>query len=188
MRVMGIAGSIRRGSFNRALLDAAVELAPDGMRIVPWDRLAEVPLYDGGLDTDELRPEPVADLKRAIGEADGLLIVTPEYNYSVPGVLKNAIDWASRPGHKSPLAHKPVAITGAATGVVGTARAQIHLREIMFSTLARVMPHPGVLVNLAPQKFQDGRLADEPTRTFLADFLRSFEAYVRQMQGGSGGG
>jgi chromate reductase len=184
MRVMGITGSIREGSFNRALLDAAVELAPEGMRIEPWDRLREVPLYDAGLEADELRPEPVEDLKRAIAQADGVLIVTPEYNWSIPGVLKNAIDWASRPGHKSVLSGKPVAITGAANGVVGTARAQIHLREVMFSTLARVMPHPGVLVNLAPQKFQDGRLVDEPTRSFLADYLRAFGTYIEQMAKG----
>jgi chromate reductase len=184
MRVMGIAGSIRRGSFNRALLDAAVELAPEGMRIEPWDRLREVPHYDGGLETDALRPEPVEELKRRIAEADGLLLVTPEYNYSVPGVLKNAIDWASRPGYKSVFVGKPVAIIGASASAMGTARAQIHLREIMYATLARVMPHPGVLVNLAPQKFQDGRLTDEPTRTFLANFLRDFEAYLGEMRRG----
>ncbi|HYR07389.1 MAG TPA: NADPH-dependent FMN reductase [Longimicrobium sp.] len=178
MRVMGIAGSIRRGSFNRALLEAAVELAPEGMRIVPWDRLHEVPMYDSGLESDELRPEPVADLKRAIAEADALLMVTPEYNYSVPGVLKNAIDWASRPGYRSVFVGKPVAIMGASGSAMGTARAQIHLREIMYATLARVMPHPGVLVSLAPAKFQDGRLADEQTRTFVANFLRDFQAYV----------
>jgi chromate reductase len=179
MRVMGIAGSIRHGSFNRALLVAATELAPEGMQVVPWDRLREVPFYDAALDTDALRPEPVADLKRAIAEADGLLIVTPEYNYSIPGVLKNAIDWASRPAYKSVLAGKPVAIMGASGSAMGTARAQIHLREVMYSTLARVMPHAGVLVNLAPQKFQDGRLSDEKTRTFVAEFLRDFEAYVK---------
>ncbi len=184
MRVMGIAGSIRRGSFNRALLDAAVELMPEGMEVAPWDRLREVPFYDAALDTDELRPEPVADLKRAIAEADGLLIVTPEYNYSIPGVLKNAIDWASRPGYKSVFVGKPVAIMGASGSMMGTARAQIHLREIMYATLARVMPHPGVLVNQAPQKFEDGRLVDEPTRTVVASFLRDFQTYVRQMQGG----
>jgi chromate reductase len=182
MRVMGIAGSIRQGSFNRALLEAAVELAPEGMRIVPWERLRDVPMYDGGLETDALRPEPVEDLKRSIAEADALLLVTPEYNYSVPGVLKNAIDWASRPGYKSVFVGKPVGIIGASGSAMGTVRAQIHLREIMYATLARVMPHAGVLVNLAPQKFQDGRLADEPTRAFLAAYLRDFEAYVRQMQ------
>jgi chromate reductase len=178
MRVMGIAGSIRQGSFNRALLQAAVELAPEGMEVVPWDRLREVPFYDAALDTDELRPEPVADLKRAIAQADGLLMVTPEYNYSIPGVLKNAIDWASRPGYKSVFVGKPAAIMGASGSAMGTARAQIHLREVMYATLARVMPHPGVLVNLAPQKFTDGRLADEQTRMFVAAFLRDFQAYV----------
>jgi chromate reductase, NAD(P)H dehydrogenase (quinone) len=179
MRVMGIAGSVRQGSFNRALLQAAVELAPEGMRIEPWDRLREVPFYDAALDTDELRPEPVADLKRTIAEADALLIVTPEYNYSIPGVLKNAIDWASRPGYKSVFVGKPVAIMGASGSAMGTARAQIHLREVMYATLTRVMPHAGVLVSLAPQKFTDGRLTDEQTRTFVAAFLRDFAAYVK---------
>ena len=184
MRVMGLCGSLRRASFNRALLAAAVELAPQGMEIQVWDRLGEVPHYDGDLDSDEARPEPVVELKRSIAEADGLLVISPEYNYSVPGVLKNAIDWASRPGMKSVLAGKPAAIGGATGGAVGTARLQMHLREVLYSCQSRVMPHPGLLVNFAPQKFADGRLADEQTRAFLAEFLAHFQAWIRTQQGG----
>ena len=178
MIILGIAGSLRAGSYNRGLLEAARELAPEAMEIRVWDGLRDVPHYDGDLDNDERRPAAVAELKRAIAGADGLLIATPEYNYSIPGVLKNAIDWASRPGYKSELVGKPVAIMGASGGAAGTARAQIHLREVMYSTLAQVMPHPGVLVGGAGAKFTDGRLTDEPTRAFLVSFLGTFAAYV----------
>ena len=180
MIILGIAGSLRAGSYNRGLLDAAAELAPEAMEIRVWDGLRDVPHYEAALDTDERRPAAVVELKRAIAAADGLLIATPEYNYSIPGVLKNAIDWASRPGYKSELVGKPAAIMGASGGAAGTARAQIHLREVMYSTLARVMPHPGLLVGGAAAKFTDGRLTDEPTRAFLVDFLGTFAAYVRQ--------
>ena len=179
MRIVGIAGSIRAGSYNRALIAAAAELAPEGMAIAPWDGLREVPPYDSGLDRDGARPAVVEDLKRRIAEADGLLLATPEYNYSVPGVLKNAIDWASRPGHQSPFVGKPVAVVGAAGGVVGTARGQVHLRDVMHATLSRVFPHPDILVNQAAAKFQDGRLADEPTRELLARYLRRFAEFAR---------
>ena len=180
MRILAISGSLREASYNTLLAHAAAALAPAGVEVEVYDGLGSLPLYDADLDGEDA-PAPVRELRERIADADAVLFVTPEYNGSVPGVLKNAVDWASRPGHKSVLSGKPVAIIGAASGVVGTARAQIHLREIMFSTLARVMPHPGVLVNLAPQKFQDGRLADEPTRVFLADYLRAFGAYVDQM-------
>jgi len=179
MRIVGIAGSIRAGSFNRALLEAAAELAPEGMTIEPWDGLREVPLYDAGLDLDGARPAPVEELKRRIAEADGVLLASPEYNYSVPGVLKNAIDWVSRPGHQSVLVGKPVAIVGASGGVVGTARGQVHLRDVMHSTLSRVFPHPDILVGQSAAKFQDGRLADEPTRELVARYLRRFADFVR---------
>ena len=180
MIVLGIAGSIRAGSYNRALLEAARELAPRGVELRVWDRLRDLPHYDAELDTDELRPEPVAELKRAIGEADGLLFATPEYNYSVPGVLKNAIDWASRPGYSSELAGKPAAIMGATPSAVGTARGQAHLREVLYALLARVFPDPGVLVNAASSKFVDGRLADEATRRFAAEFLSGVAVFARQ--------
>ncbi|HEX8831803.1 MAG TPA: NAD(P)H-dependent oxidoreductase [Longimicrobium sp.] len=178
MKIVGIAGSIRAGSFNRALLRAAAELAPEGMTIEPWDRVREVPLYDADIDHDGARPEPVEDLKRAIAAADGVLIASPEYCYSIPGVLKNAIDWVSRPGYKSVLVNKPVAIIGASGSAVGTARGQIHLRDVMFSCLALNFPHAGVLVAQAGGKFEDDRLAHEPTREFLAAYLRQFAGFV----------
>jgi chromate reductase len=183
MRVMGICGSLRRGSFNRSLLAAAVELAPEGMTIEVYDGLGELPMYNGDLDTDEARPASVTEFKARIAEADALLFVSPEYNYSVPGVLKNAIDWASRPGYKSVLAGKPAAIGGASGGGIGTARMQIHLREILYATLVRVMPHPGLLVATAQTRFTDGRLTDEPTRQFLTSFLRDFQTYAAGQRG-----
>ena len=179
MQILGIAGSLRAGSLNRALLAAAAELAPEGMEIRPWDRLREVPHYDGDLDVDERRPEPVIDLKARIAAADGLLIASPEYNYSISGVLKNAIDWASRPAARSPLVGKPVGIIGASGGAIGTARGQVHLREVIYSTMALVFPHPGVVVGGAPAKFADGRLTDEATRRFLHAYLVHFEEFVR---------
>jgi chromate reductase, NAD(P)H dehydrogenase (quinone) len=178
-RIVGIAGSIREGSLNRALLAAAAELAPEGMTVEPWDGLREVPPYDAGLERDGARPAVVEELKRRIAEADGLLIATPEYNYSVPGVLKNAIDWVSRPGHQSVLVGKPVGIMGASNGAVGTARGQLHLRDVMHSTVARVFPHPDVLVGAAAKKFEDGHLTDVVTREFVASYLRRFAEFVR---------
>lgn len=178
MKIVGIAGSIRAGSYNRALLRAAAELAPEGLEIEPWDRVREVPLYDADIDKDGERPEPVEELKRRIGEADGVLVASPEYCYSIPGVLKNAIDWVSRPGYKSPLVNKPVAIIGASGSTVGTARGQIHLRDVMFSCLSLNFPHAGVLVAQAATKFDDGRLTDEATRRFLAAYLRQFADFV----------
>src|SRR5690606_28963397 len=126
--VCGIAGSLRQGSYNRALLRAAQELAPPGMEIRVFERLREVPPYDADLEAMG-DPEPVRALKQAIAEADALLIATPEYNHGVPGVLKNAIDWASRPPRSSVLSGKPTAIFGASPGVTGTARAQAALRQ-----------------------------------------------------------
>ena len=179
MKILGIAGSLRAGSHNRALLRAAAELAPEGVEIAIWERLRDLPHYDGDLDVEGKRPDVVAELKREIGAADALLIATPEYGYSIPGVLKNAIDWASRPGYRSELVGKPVAIMGASGGAIGTARAQAHLRETLYSTLARVFPHPGVAVGGAGGRFADGRLTDEATRRFVALFLRQFARFVR---------
>lgn len=179
INVLGIVGSLRRGSYNRMLMNAAIELAPDGMQIRTFD-LADVPLYNADLDTDDRRPAVVRRLKDAIAQADGVLIASPEYNHSVPGVLQNAIDWASRPGMKSPLKAKPVAMMGASGGAVGTARGQQVLKLTLMSTLALVLPHPGVAVGQMKEKFDDGHLAHEPTREFLADFLRTFGAWIEQ--------
>jgi chromate reductase len=184
VRVLGIVGSLRRGSYNRRLLEAARELAPEAMRIELFD-LADIPLYNGDLDTDAERPVVVDRLKRAVADADAVLIATPEYNHSVPGVLQNAIDWISRPAGKSPLAGKPVAIMGASTGALGAARAQQQLKLVLLSTLAALMPHAGVAVGQAKEKFDSaGRLVHEPTRQFLAGMLRELDAWARRMRSG----
>jgi chromate reductase len=181
MRVLGIPGSLRRGSYNRALLEAARELATPAMTIDLFD-LDDIPLYNADLDVDELRPYEVERLKRAIAEADALLIATPEYNSNISGVLQNAIDWASRPAMKSPLAGKPVAMMGASTGVTGSARAQQQLKLVLMGTLSLVMPHSGVLVGQAPRKFDDeGKLVDDATRRFVAAFLRDLEAWTERV-------
>ncbi|HET6229530.1 MAG TPA: NAD(P)H-dependent oxidoreductase [Longimicrobiaceae bacterium] len=181
LRVLGIAGSLRRESYNRRLLAAAAELAPETMRIDPFD-LSAIPLYNGDLDNDEARPEPVRALKDAITAADAVLFVTPEYNHTVPGVLQNAIDWASRPGGKSPLAGKPVGMMGASPGAIGSARAQQQLKIVLFSTLSHLMPHAGIVVYMAGEKFDAyGKLTFEPTRKFITAYLQQLDAWTRRM-------
>lgn len=178
VRVIGIVGSLRGASYNRWLMDAARELAPEWLEIAIFD-LAEIPLYNGDLDTDDTRPASVRALKQAIADADAVLIATPEYNHSIPGVLQNAIDWASRPAGLSPLAHKPVAVMGASPGAIGTARAQQTLKLVLYSTLSNIMPHPGVTVGGAKDKFDaDGRLRDATTRDFVGKFVRDFGYWV----------
>mgnify|MGYP000362663085 CR=1 FL=1 len=181
MNVLAFAGSLRSGSYNRSLIRAARELAPDGMEIEIFD-LAPIPLYNADLDNDDDRPEVVERFKRAIADADALLISSPEYNHGVPGVLQNAIDWASRPGLKSVMKGKPVAIMGASRGLFGAARGQQMLKLVVYSTLALLMPHPGVAVGNSPDKFdEDGRLVHEPTREFVAKFLRELESWVERV-------
>jgi chromate reductase len=178
IRTLGIAGSLRRGSYNRRLLEAARELAPERMEIEVFD-LADIPLYNGDLDRDGERPAAVERLKQAIARADSLLIATPEYNHSVPGVLQNAIDWASRPGGKSPFVGKPAGIMGTSPGAVGTARAQQQLKLVLLSTLAVLLPHPGIVVGQAAEKFgPSGDLVHEPTREFLRAFLRDLRDWT----------
>jgi chromate reductase, NAD(P)H dehydrogenase (quinone) len=186
MRVCGIAGSLRKASYNRALLRAAIELAPPAMEIVPFDRLRDVPLYDGDVEAAG-DPEAVAALKAAIRSADALLVVTPEYNYGVPGVLKNAIDWASRPPTGSVLSGKPAAILGASPGRTGTARAQLALRQSFVFTQTLVMPGPEVLVAEAAKRFsEDGRLTDETTRRSVRELLERFAAWATRLCGRPG--
>jgi chromate reductase len=181
VKVCGIAGSLRRGSYNRSLLRAAVELAPERMTITVFDRLGEVPLYDADVEAQG-DPEAVVALKSAIREADALLIATPEYNYGVPGVLKNAIDWASRPPSGSVLAGKPTALLGASPGRTGTARAQLALRQSFVFTQTPVLPGPEVLVGEAQKKLtEDGTLSDERTRRSLRAHLERLLAWVEGM-------
>jgi chromate reductase, NAD(P)H dehydrogenase (quinone) len=179
--VCAIAGSLRRASYNRALLRAAQELAPDGMEIRIFD-LLDVPLYNEDVEAQG-DPEPVRALKAAIGEADALLIATPEYNHGVPGVLKNAIDWASRPPRGAVLAGKPAAIFGASPGVTGTARAQTQLRASFVFTQTPALLQPEILVYRAHEKFDaQGRLTDEKTREFVARLLRELADWTRLLQ------
>jgi len=170
MRLLGIAGSLRKGSYNGALLRAARELAPEGVELVEHD-LRGLPFYDGDLEAAG-DPESVTELKDAIRRADAIVIATPEYNRGIPGVLKNAIDWASRPALASPLAGKPIAIMGATTGFAGTARAQQQLRDALEFPGALVVQQPEVLVSEAYLRFDEyGELVDEETRAEIADLL-----------------
>jgi chromate reductase len=180
LTILGIAGSLRRASFNRGLIRAAVELAPAGLVVTAYD-LADIPMYNG--DVEALGdPEPVAAFKRAIAEADALLIATPEYNHCVPGMLKNAIDWASRPARASVLTGKPVAIMGASPSGGGTARAQAQLRDGLAYTNGFVLPLPEVLVPLATAKFDaDGDLIDEATGAEIRDLLVALAAWTRRL-------
>lgn len=178
IHVLGIAGSLRRGSCNRALLREAVAAAPDGMRVETFD-LAGLPLYHGDVEK-EGDPAAVAALKDAIRGADALLIATPEYQHSVPGVLKNALDWASRPPKDPPLGRKPVAIMGASTGAYGTARAQADLRKVLVYNDALVLQRPEVMVPKAASAFDaELRLTDEDARGFLRLLLTNLLAWTR---------
>jgi chromate reductase len=170
MRVLGIAGSHRSGSYNAALLRAAREVAPIGMEIEEFD-IRELPFYDGDVEAAG-DPASVRSFKEAIRDADALLIATPEYNRGVPGVVKNAVDWASRPALASVLTGKPVAIMGASTGRGGTARAQEQLRSALEYSRANVLEQPELLVPEAYMAFDEaGRLVDEAVRDDLADLL-----------------
>jgi len=185
LRVVGIAGSLRRGSFNRGLIRAAIELAPPGMHIVSYE-LDAIPMFNADLEATG-DPEPVRQLKEAIGSADAVLIATPEYNHCVPGVLKNTIDWASRPPRRSVLTNKPIAIMGAATGGGGTARAQAHLRDGLAYTNGLVLPQPEVLVPFATSRFDEaGNLHDARTRDAVRELLVALAEWVRQLRDGLG--
>ncbi|HEY4128484.1 MAG TPA: NAD(P)H-dependent oxidoreductase [Gammaproteobacteria bacterium] len=180
MKVLAMVGSLRKGSYNKLALRAAIELKPSGMEIETAD-IGALPLYD-----DDVReagyPPTVQGLREQVKAADALLFVTPEYNYSVPGVLKNAIDWCSRPPDQ-PLDGKPAAIMGASTGRLGTARAQYHLRQICVFVNVLPLNRPEVMLAGAPKLFDaDGRLTDEPTRKFIGDLLVSLETWTRRLQ------
>lgn len=180
LRVLGIAGSLRAKSFNRGLLLAAQEHAPPGMTIDILD-ITSIPAYNGDVE-EKGDPEPVAAFKSAIREADALLIATPEYNYGIAGVLKNAIDWASRPPGKSALVEKPAAIMGATPGTGGTARAQLQLRQTLAATRVHVLTQPEIFVAGAKSKFdEEGRLTDEETLKHIRKLLDGLAAWTRRL-------
>jgi chromate reductase, NAD(P)H dehydrogenase (quinone) len=178
VNILGISGSLRAGSYNSALLRAARKVAPAGMDIDIYEGLRAIPPYDADLDT-EAPPEPVVDLRARVRAAEGLLIATPEYNYGPSGVLKNAIDWASRPPATSPLKRKPIAIMGAAPGAFGSVRAQLSLRQAFLWTDSVVVGKPELMVFQAGQRFDgDGNLVDPQTRDLLAALLSALAALL----------
>ncbi len=182
VHVFAVAGSLRKDSFNKKLLRAAMELVPPGMMIHQFDGLADIPAYDADIDVDP-RPESVRALKQMLAACDGLLIVTPEYNYGIPGVLKNAIDWASRPAATSPLLGKVALLMGASTGMVGTARAQQQLRQNFVFTKTTVLPVPEILVARAPEKFDsEGRLIDDMAKQLIAERLKALGEWIYKLR------
>ena len=183
-RVAAFAGSLRRASYNRALLRAAVELAPPRLAIEVHD-LLEIPLFNEDVEAAG-DPPAVARLKAAVGAADALLIVTPEYNHGPSGVTKNAVDWLSRPPRGSVLRVRPAAILGASAGSTGTARAQSALRQSFVFTDTPAMLQPEYLLARAREKFDaGGRLTDEKSREFLGRFLESFADWIARLRGAS---
>jgi chromate reductase len=179
MRIVAFAGSLRKASFNRSLLFALGDVAPPGLAI-EIHSIRDIPLFNQD-DEAEGTPPAVQQLRDAIAAADGLLVATPEYNAGVPGVLKNAIDWLSRPPGRSVLAGKPTAVLGVTPGQLGTARAQAQLRAAFEFSATPVMPAPQVYVGQARDKFDaEGRLTDEKTRAFLEKFLEAFSRWIER--------
>jgi NAD(P)H-dependent FMN reductase len=179
-RIIGIAGSLRRGSYNAALLHAAAERAPAGME-VEIASIAGIPLYDGDLESEQGIPDPVTALKDKIAAADGLLLVTPEYNNSMPGVLKNAIDWLTRPAKDIPrvFGDKPVAIMGATPGMGGTRLAQSAWLPVLRTLGTRAWAGRQLYVAGAAQVFDaEGRLVDEKIKKLLSELMAGFAAFV----------
>lgn len=176
IHILGIAGSLRKASYNRSILRAA-------QKLVPTDASIEIFELDGipGFNQDEEKnpPQKVADLKAKAKAADAILFVTPEYNYSIPGVLKNAIDWASRPYGDSAWAGKPVAIMGASVGVIGTARAQYHLRQTFVFLDMDPVNQPEVMVNAPKSLDEQGNVTDEKTRELIAKLLQKLVKKAR---------
>jgi len=179
-KVLGIAGSLRKGSYNKLALRAVVELKPADMEIESFD-IAPIPLYDEDL-RERGFPPVVQDLREKIRAADALLIVTPEYNYSMPGVLKNAIDWASRPPSQ-PFDDKPVAIMGASISRLGTARAQYHLRQTAVYLNMYPLNKPEVMISGAANVFDtSGRLTDEAARKLIAELLSNLADWTARLR------
>ena len=178
--ILGVVGSLRRDSFNRATLRAAQKLTPEGARI-------DVADIDGlpGFNQDHEREPPakVIELKQQIRNADAILFVTPEYNYSVPGVLKNAIDWASRPYGDSAWTGKPAAVMGASIGMLGTARAQYHLRQMFVFLNMHAVNQPEVMISHAAKRFDEqGNLTDETSRKLIQQLLQELVRWTKLLQ------
>lgn len=180
LKVLGISGSLRKASFNTAALKACAELLPAGMTL-SFARIDELPMFNQDV-LDAGMPEPVKRFRGEVTAADGVLIASPEYNFSVSPALKNAIDWASRPPSQS-WQDKPIAIFSASAGPMGGARVQYDLRRILGQLWGHVLPRPEVFIGSAASKFDaQGKLTDETTRKFLTDLLLGFSQWIPRMQ------
>ena len=180
--ILGIAGSLRQASYNRAALRAAGQLVPEGARLDIFD-LAGIPPFNQ--DDDRNPPPRVVELKRSIRAADAILLVTPEYNYSIPGVLKNAIDWASRPYGDNSWDGKPVAVMGTSIGGIGTARAQYHLRQVFVFLDMHAVNKPEVMISNSAERFDElGNLKDEKTGKQIRNLLETLVEWTRRLDRG----
>jgi chromate reductase len=180
IKILGFAGSLRKGSYNRSLLSAALEIVPKEATLEIFD-LNGIPPFNQDLENQP--PEKVKEFKAKIRAADAILIATPEYNYSIPGVLKNAIDWASRPYGDNAFDSKPVAVMGASVGMLGTARAQYHLRQSFVFLNMLPLNQPEVMVPLVQDKVDsNGRVTDEKTRKKIRELLESLVAWTQRMK------
>ncbi len=180
LTILGFAGSLRQGSYNRAILNAARDMVPAGAKLEIFD-LAGIPLFNQDLENQPA--EKVKEFKAVIRAADALLIATPEYNYSMPGVLKNALDSASRPYGDNALDGKPVAIMGASVGMLGTARAQYHLRQSCVFLNMYPLNRPEVMVPFAQDKIDaGGRLTDQATAKKIAELIEALIVWTRKLK------
>ncbi len=180
IKILGFAGSLRKDSYNKSLLRAALELVPKDAELETFD-LEGIPPFNQDLENQP--PDKVKEFKAKIRAADAILIVTPEYNYSIPGVLKNAIDCASRPYGDNAFEHKPVAIMGASVGAMGAARAQYHLRQCFVFLTCFALNQPEVMVPFANDKIdKNGKLTDQKTRDKIRELLESLVAWTRRLK------
>jgi chromate reductase len=178
--ILGFAGSLRKDSYNKSLLHAAVELVPKDARLEIFDLIGIPPFNQ---DLENTPPQKVKQFKEKIKAADAILIATPEYNYSIPGILKNAIDWASRPYGDNAFDGKPVAIMGASIGTLGTARAQYHLRQCFITLNMHPINKPEIMVNFAHEKIgENGKLKDEKTKALIAKLLENLINWTRKLK------
>ncbi len=179
VNILGFAGSLRHGSYNRALLRVAAELVPKEAKLEIFD-LEGIPLFNQ--DLEKSVPEKVKEFKARIKSADAILVVTPEHNYSIPGVLKNAVDWASRPYGDNSFEGKPVAVMSASTGMLGGSRAQYHLRQVFVFLNMHPINKPEVMVTFANQKFDEkGRLTDEKAKELIKQLLEALVAWTKKL-------
>jgi chromate reductase, NAD(P)H dehydrogenase (quinone) len=180
-KILGFVGSLREGSYNRKLMNIAADALPDGASLEVAE-IGGLPLFNEDLEKD--MPAAVAELKQRIETADAIVFATPEYNYSVPGVLKNAIDWASRPYGKNSFDGKPAAIMGASIGMIGTARAQYHLRQMFVFLNMQPLNRPEVMVSYAANHFdENGNLTNEDTRAHIEKLLKALVDWTQRLKG-----